>query len=835
VGAIKKIFIGLTAFVVLIIGVLAVIPLFYSIDDLRPQIREAIEKQVRGKVELGKLSLSLLPAVKVNIDGIKVTPNGPFGSEALADVKAVSLNMPLISFLTGPQVTVRVDEPKVHLISKGEQSNLTDLLPPPPPPGAESPTAAASGAAAKGEAPQSVEAILAGLPPWLATRVKAARLFFELKDGDAKIDDRLAKANLTSLHKLTLSLKNIGIAAPIGVAFSGDADLKSGDIRVTGPVRADGNVTVTPEGQGFRVAVDMVKDLTGIDAQMPALFHKKPGVPFKAGVKGVVLQQKTIDVDFNEVDFRFGDFSIKGQLEAKNVTDPKTATVALKMKTPSDAPIGPFGAIVPMIQDFKLDGKVGLDVDVHGTLTDPGFNILISLAGVTGATPELKQPVTDLTGRIAVTGSLKKPVLKIDPFTLKIAASDLAVKVETVGIDPITANIAVNSQRLDADQLLGLEALRLDVPAAPAPGAPAGAPGTAAGGAPAKGAKLPPAPPLDESLNALAPTLEQALANPMLDKASALVTMNFKSIRALGAEFKDAALNLTYAKRELKVFKTGIGGYGGKVDVAGAMGLEPKAPSFDFKFGLGGVSLDSMLGTHAPSWKGMLTGTMTGNMSIAGKGLRKEQLNDKLNGSVQGQILAGRLNLPIVKVISGAIDKLPKLAVAKVNEGVKDQEHHGEFKSMKLSALIKGRMVELKDLDIDYDTVKAGLGNFRFQATGNVSFDQQVDITGVAYLPPDVVRISELRGPSGKNEIPLRMTGPMAEPKPDYAYTLKILGPRLAQNALKSRAAEEFKARAAPAAKELEKKLAPEIKKLEEKAPEPVKQKVNDLRKKFGF
>src|SRR5690606_26140659 len=95
---------------------------------------------------------------------------------------------------------------------------------------------------------------------------------------------------------------------------------------------------------------------------------------------------------------------------------------------------------------------------------------------------------------------------------------------------------------------------------------------------------------------------------------------------------------------------------------------------------------------------------------------------------------------------------------------------------------------------IVFDTLKAGLGDFRFKTSaGNVSFDRQVDISGTAFMSPEVVRIGELRGPSGKIEIPLRIKGEISNPQPDIEYSLKIMGPRIAKGALKSKVSTEAK------------------------------------------
>jgi hypothetical protein len=106
-----------------------------------------------------------------------------------------------------------------------------------------------------------------------------------------------------------------------------------------------------------------------------------------------------------------------------------------------------------------------------------------------------------------------------------------------------------------------------------------------------------------------------------------------------------------------------------------------------------------------------------------------------------------------------------------------------------------------------------------------------VDLTGVAYIPQSAVKTTALRGPSGQAEIPLKMKGPMSDPKPDYAYTLGILLPRIAKNTL----GEKQDAAKAKAVEQARKIAAPVVEKLQQQAPEPVKKQIDDLRKKFKF
>src|SRR6478609_4099039 len=112
----KKILIGLGLILVLIVGALAAVPFLFPIDNLRPKIQAAAEKAVRGKVELGKLSLSVLPSLRVNVDGLKLMAPAPYDKEPMLTAQAVRLEMPLLSLLGSPRANIHLEKPVFKMI-----------------------------------------------------------------------------------------------------------------------------------------------------------------------------------------------------------------------------------------------------------------------------------------------------------------------------------------------------------------------------------------------------------------------------------------------------------------------------------------------------------------------------------------------------------------------------------------------------------------------------------------------------------------------------------------------------------------------------------------------
>ena len=123
----KKLGIVFGVLVVLIVAAMMIIPMVVDVDKYRPQIVSAVNDQINGKVDLGKLSLSLLGQVRVDVAGVKVTdPSG----RAVLSVNDAYIHIPLLPILTGsPEISLKMQSPDVNIFKdKGDGLNLTALM-----------------------------------------------------------------------------------------------------------------------------------------------------------------------------------------------------------------------------------------------------------------------------------------------------------------------------------------------------------------------------------------------------------------------------------------------------------------------------------------------------------------------------------------------------------------------------------------------------------------------------------------------------------------------------------------------------------------------------------
>jgi hypothetical protein len=800
----KKILIGLFLFIAVVIGALLLIPQFYSIDRFRPQIVEAINKQVGGSVSIEKLDFRLFPSFRFRMKGLKATQPG-FQSETWMELTSLDADIALWSLLVSPKATLIIKEPK-FTIQKGSEGtfNFEDFLankkgnhaarksettgtstPPPaetaqtPAPTTPSPTTEATGDAA----PPDIKAILDGLPSFIRNTIYKARFAVAVLDGSVTLADPtlLKGSDKIALSKMTLRLKNIGLDTPMAMESNVGFDVAFGDIKLQGPFTGTGTLQIVPVAKGLKLKLDLDESFDQADLRFSNLFRKASGRALGAKVAGEVnMVDSVLAMTLSNLELRLDQTRLGGTVKLQNLSADSMGDVDVKLEA-KDVDLGGFGVLVPMVADYKLIGKTDLSISAIGSTLDPALLMTIELRGVGGSTPELQRPLKNLAGRIRISGTPKSPIFLVGPLTMGLGSSDIAFDMSAKGLNPSIVDMKVNSGLIDADELLGLEKLRLDAPAKKGKSAP-----VTEAPPPTKGKKGKPAP-LDESLAAMAPVVNETLKNPALDMAQLNFEGNIKQFVALGADFENIQSHLTYKNRILKMDKAQLSAYGGKLNANLELGLKKDGLSYNFSSGLDGVNFEEVLGTHMPSWKNVLSGSMTGSASLSGKGLMREELEKNLRGALSGKVLDGSFDLPLLTIIDTLSDSMPKMskfaksAGVDVSKAAKGERAKGAFKTMDIDAKIVGREVILEKMEIEYDPKFAG-GQLIFKAKGTVDFDQKIALTGTLLADPKILKLEEAKaliGKSGLAEVPMKIKGTIEQPQPDYAYTLEYVGKKL--------------------------------------------------------
>jgi len=813
----KKILTMLLSLVLTIILVLLIAPMFYSLDELKPRIEAEVNAKVRGHVTVGHLSFSLFPSVKLGIEKVELKESKDAKAATFASVEKVQVVMPLWSLITAPTATLLVDNAKIKFVSdykKGDSLKLFLLEPTPEEVAKEAADAKEAEKTASttplSDIQKQLSVLLKDVPAWISSRILQAKFSFELLNSE--VDLKFVTQDLSLSKKLSdfeFKVLNIGFNSPVEVLSSGKVTAEMAGLKLAGPFDFKGAITMIPKEKGSsELKFQLTQNWNGLAIQAFDVLDKKAGTPLGVSLGGSVFIGEESKVAMNELSFVFGGVKTQGTLEA---TFKDTSAIQTNVLIKSDKiDLAELASLVPMVAQYKLKGQSSFSVKASGLATDPELAVDVVMSNISGSTPELAHPIEGLKGELTVRGKMASPSVELKNFSLKLGRSDLEVWMKSQGLEKINMNFGVKSKLLDVDQMMGLELAATDAKA-----------GGAASTGGAASPKAVPSESLDEVLEEMAPMVEEQLKNEMLDKIAVKGSIEFQKIKVVGAEYTNAVVEMSLASRKLVVKSAELGAYEGKMNANLEMALNPGLLEYSLNAALDKISVGAAVAAHAPEWKDDISGELVGTFTLNGKGLRKAQLAKNLRGSLKGSMKDGQLKMPVLKTLSSVLDKLPGAAKEKVaDSSLGNSEFRGEFKTMKVDSLIEGRKVILKNMDVVYDPQKAKIGDFRFQCTGELTFDKEIDFDATAMVSPELIRIAEWKGASGLVEIPLRLNGTMDEPKPDYDYTIKILTERLAKGAVK---------------KEAKKAVSKVVDSLKKKAPAPVQKKIDDLKKKFKF
>jgi len=103
------------------------VPLWFDVDQYRPQIISAAKPFINGTLTMGKLSLSLWGKIKVKVDGLELHDSL---SEKVLSAKSIYAEIPISSlFGSEPHLTLVMDRPEVSAVKdKAGNINLLKLV-----------------------------------------------------------------------------------------------------------------------------------------------------------------------------------------------------------------------------------------------------------------------------------------------------------------------------------------------------------------------------------------------------------------------------------------------------------------------------------------------------------------------------------------------------------------------------------------------------------------------------------------------------------------------------------------------------------------------------------
>lgn len=703
----KKIGILLGTLLILFVAAALIVPLVVDVDKYRPQILTAANQQLNGKLELGKLSLSLWGQIKVEVAGLKLTDS--HGQEVVG-VKNAFFHLPFLPLLTGsPVVTFKMDQPLVKVVKyKSGKMNVMGLVNEAPrqsqsqaqaqsqktaPPAQTPQTAPAKG----GESSQSLPAI--------ATR---ARLGVELRSALITYVDELSGLN-SQVRDLNLILRDISLSHPTELEIWADLDTQLGQVEKTfilkGPARLTGKAQPQlKDGKVDHVSLTAKLDMDGVEMKAPGLFEKKKGIATNVEL-AVTASESEAKIEKFVARFFNAEVNALGTVTHLTSSAPPSGSssaasspvVHLTVKSNS-IEFKPWVELVPLLKEYELGGAALFEAEANGPSQKLGYSAKLSFNDITAKAPKLKaQPKLD--------GLIHVVTDQVDTIsvTMKAPANDLKIRGKLVSFTQPKLDMTVTSTGMDLDQLIEFPP--------PAPKAKANPPATGGGANEKSAQKAAPATDLDALL---APLRE----NKMLLGFVARIGIDMKMIKAYQVKMSDITCQLTFKDLAAGMDQCGFKVFSGAIQSDFHLQMKPKTPTYQFNAKVNGLDIGQAVESQMSLFKNTVLGKAGFSMTGQGASFNPDPAISNLNAH-------GNLKVDQAEFATIDVTKMVSEAVTKAMNQIGDKVPAAKGKS--LGAMpSKGSKYEFISSDFTISGGKFVAPNFYAKSLPN----QGIDIKG---------------------------------------------------------------------------------------------------------
>ncbi|MGK5084143.1 AsmA family protein [Bdellovibrionota bacterium FG-1] len=635
----KWLSIGLVSLFLLLFTAAIIVPLVVDVDKYRPQIVQAANEQINGKLDLGKLSLSLWGQIRVEVQGLTLKDSS---GNALVSVKDAFFHLPFSSILMGsPELIFKMEKPEVVLIKdKLGKLNLMGLVKvAPATPSAQKP----SGGTSTQPPAHPTQAQKIELPPFFAK----GSLSVELKNALLSYLDQGTGLS-TQVKDLNLAIKDISLMRATSLELWADLDTVMGKtFALKGPARLTAQIKPEWEGSNFdHVTIGAKLDLDAVEMSSGTLFHKAKAVPCNVDV---ALSVSPKEAKVEHLIARFHNAEIKSTGTLKNLN--ATSVVEMQMVS-NEIDLKSWNTLIPMLKEFDLAGVAKIEASAHGPSDRLDYKAKLGVHGLTAKAPNLKsQPRFDAEVDVA-TDEIQK--LQI---TMKAPGNDLSLKGKLISFSQPQAAFELTSSGLDLDQLI-----QWPPPAAPVTAAAPGAQNPSV--APAS-----PGTPTSPKIAAVDvdASLDPLRTNPALAGATFVLNARMNMIKAKGIKISDLVGRLYF-----KNLTAGLEGFAmkiwsGSIKANFAAQLKPKTPTYTFSSIMDGLQLKEAVAENVQMFKNTLVGKA--HFDINGSGASFNTEPAKSNLKAKGLLKVENATFATIDVAHVATDALNK-AIERVGEKI---------------------------------------------------------------------------------------------------------------------------------------------------------------------
>ena len=628
----KKLFIAFGALVLLVLAALVVIPLVVDVDKYRPEIVNAANEHLYGKLELGKLQLSLWGQIRVEVAGVSVSDAA---GRKILSVKDAYFHVPFSSLFAGaPLLTFKMDHPEIIVIKdKTGKMNLMTLARP----SATSPAAPGTPGGAPGGA-----AVPAAKPleiPGLALR---ARLGIEMLSALVTYKDATTQLS-TQIRDLNLVIRDLSLSRETEMELWANLDTTLGKtLSVQGPARM--TATAKPDFTGGKFEQLTLKghvDLDGLDIRQGELFHKSKGMAANADL---AMSASEKDAKIEHFDLKFFNAEVKVSGTIANLSAAAADPQMNILVKSNEIDFKPWSELVPMLKEYELGGTGQLNAAAQGPSSKLDYRLKFIVNNLTAKAGNLKaQPRFD-----AVLSVITDQVDQLS-LTMKAPGNDLRITGKISSFIAPKAEFQVLSSGMDLDQLIHFP------PPSAAPAAVAANPGAPS----APGAAAAPA-----DLDAL---LEPVRENKMLANMQAIINVNIKSIKAKDAVVSDILSRFTFRSLTAAIEQFSLKVFSSAISAKMAVQLRPVVPTYQFSTQVTGFDIGQAVASQMQMFKNTVVGKADFSMNGEGASFNSEKAIGTLKAKGKMRVVNAKFaSIDVGKMVSEALNG----AIAKIAEKI---------------------------------------------------------------------------------------------------------------------------------------------------------------------
>jgi hypothetical protein len=786
---IKKLALLFIVFAFLILGALVVLPFVINVDKYRPQILQKVNENIQGKLDLGRLKLSLWGQIRVDIEGLTLADAR--GGKILSVTDAF-LDVPLKPILHGaPEIVLKLNHPAVRVVKdKAGKLNVMTLIKP----GTAADTGAASGAPAASQ-PVSVPGIVARASA--AVEVNAAQVTY--KDEES--------ATESNFRDINLEARNLSLTRTTDLKIWGNLDTQVGTgLHLRGPIKVEAHATPKVVEQKLDSAsVDANLDLNELEIRMPGLLEKKKGVRATAEFQGS-LSGKSAAIQKFYLRFHNAEVSIAG-----GVQTPASPVMDLTIKSNS-VELKPWSELIPLLKQYELGGSASFNAEARGPTAQIQYRAELRLDGVTTKAPMLKaQPRFD--------GMVKIVTDQIESLTLSMNApgNEAVLRGKILSFTRPQATFELTSPGMDLDQLLVQQPKSPAAPASPVPAASA----------------VPSAP--ASNYDAMLAPLRKS---PAAAAATAAATVNIKWMKYGGNKLDDLSAKVAMRDLVASLDTFAFRLWNGTFKANGRFNLRPETPTYEFGTQIRDLNLREAVAMQSPLFKNTVLGIVNFSMDGSGasfnadaaKSSLKAKGNMKIEKAKFATIDVGRMaSEALNKAIDRIAEKYPQIKGKQVGVPRGRESRYdlissdftlagGKFSAPNFAAKAEAN----QGIDLKGKTT-LGIVDYSLQSTWNVV--DTYNLTRAANLDLEIAgqKVEHLLG--NPVQFPVTVGCSLAEPCYSYTQVPEAIA-RVALANISHSLEGRAKVEAQKKAQELLQKASPQVQKEVQKGVEGLKKKL---------